>query len=173
MGRGNKKGVLKMKDFTERTGCKLSPYAGRWLFLCFNIFPFGCECASFKFGNLGTDHNFLNCSFQFIFSQYKWTAHRFPYAWFLWMGLQLCLISHEVQSFDFPLKSIKVVFGQLWSRRRVYMQLFKFIMPCDRFPRPTFNVLPVMISAQFIQRNRSGQGSTSQPFIIKCLLKSH
>lgn len=71
MGSENKKGVLKRKDFTERTGCKSSLYAGRWLFPRFNVFPLGCECASFKFGNLGTDRNFLNCSFQFIFSQYK------------------------------------------------------------------------------------------------------
>lgn len=74
----------------------------------------------------------------FILSQNKWTAHRFPYVCFHWMGFQLDQISCQVQSFAFW--SIKVEFGQLWSRGRVCVQFVRFIMPCDSFPRPTFNM---------------------------------
>lgn len=57
-------------------------------------------------------------------------------------------IGEDFYSTKFPVQSkallfcsIKVEFGQLWSRGRVCMLfLFFFIMPCDSFPRPTFNM---------------------------------
>lgn len=99
----DKKGVLKRIDGTERRGkVRVKPLCKNTDVLSLQRFPLlGVNVPHLNWGSW----NRLSLSQQllpFIFCQYKWTAHRFPYAWFLWMGLQLCPISCEVQSFDFP-----------------------------------------------------------------------
>lgn len=73
------------------------------------------------------------------------------------MGLQLCLISCEVQSSE----SIKVDFWVTLIKRKRVHAVFQVYYALRHFAKTNMKyVLPVMISAYFIHRNRLGQHLT-------------
>lgn len=100
--------------------------------------PSGCECASFKLGDLGTD--FLNSTFH----SFSANINGLPIDFHM-----LDSFGWDSSSAEYPVKSkalislknpLKWILGNFDQKEGHTWSFYKFIMPCDSLPTPTLNV---------------------------------